>query len=245
MGAPMKGTTLLAFGTGVLAGAFAGWWAAGPSRSPAPVPAPAPAPLPTYLHPAPGLPRPTFHAELLEEAMANIERDRAAALREARANILKGALVLEIGGRTPEQLLEPWKDIEPERGTVRFSSDPEGIAKNPWMTLATVVPEEFEEALARSLDNGLRWVEPLHLAPKEAHAIRLYTEGAYRLMVDIQQRQAALRRMLADPGRFSPEERKTLSEKLQGMDGLDHRIYVRSNEPGFRIPLLFPPAPKK
>jgi len=243
MGVSMKATTLLAFGAGVLVGVLAGWWGAG--RPPSPVPAPAPTPLPPYLHTAPGLPEPVFDEKLLEEVMARIEEDRAAVRREARANILKGALVLEVGGRTPEQVLEPWKDIEPERGTVRFSSDPEGMAKNPWMTLHTVVPEEFEEALARSLDNSLRWVEPLHLAPKEAHAIRKYTERAYRLMVDIQQRQASLRRMLADPGRVSPEERKVLSEKLQEIGDIDHRIYMRSCEPGFRIPLLFPPAEGK
>jgi len=251
MSGPMKGTIVLAFAAGCLCGALAVWMLVPPApptvevpRPPWPPPSPAENrrriedPAVTTTGPDP--------LDLAREQLARLELDLAAARKEARANLLKGALVLEVGGRTPEEILKTAQDLEPEKGTVRFSSDPERLlGMGPWMTLQTIVPEEFEEALARYLDSNLRWVAPLDLAPEEARAIRDFTERAYRLMVEVQQKQGTLRRLLADKGRFTPEERKALEEKFAGLHGLDQRIYESSFQPGFRVPLLFPPAAKK
>ena len=237
----MKDSVVGAFIAGGLLGALLMWLVAHrdeppmapPTAGPTTPPPSRPVELPTARavdpEPVPRSPEPARDGAALAEAK-----------REARANLLKGALVLEVGGRTPEQILKPILDVEPRPGTVRISRERDSRMFSAWMELHTILPEEFEEALAQCLDNETRWTQGLELDADALRDIRAYTERALRTMVAIQQRQAAYRALVADPGRLSPGERKALDEKFATVGGMDQRVYELVSAPAFRLPLLFP-----
>lgn len=251
MAGPMKGATVLAFAAGVLCGALAVGFllppAPPPEKAPSPVvPAASAGPSRRPREAVPRIDAPSDrNAGELEEKVGRLEKDLAAARKEARANLLKGVLLLEVDGHAPEEILKPLQDVEPERGMLRIDHLPEAALANPWMYLYSVAPEDFEAALGKGLDASLRWVAEFDLRPEEVRAVRDFTERAYRLMVEVQQRRAALRRMLADEGRYTPEERRTLEEKFRHYEGFDFKIYTQSFRPGLTVPLLFPRADGK
>lgn len=174
----------------------------------------------------------------LERRISELESDLEIANLEARRNLVRGALVFELDGRTPEEIRNRIHFVEPTRGTVRFSSNPEQITTMAWMYLHKIVPEDFEEALQRCLDHDLQWTDRCDLQLEEIRMVRDYTEEAYRLMVSVQQRKATAKRLMEANGALSPEERARLSRALDDLD--DHRIYVRSFAPGFILPRLLP-----
>ena len=247
----MKGGIGLSFIAGVLLGGLGVWLLAGPRSIPARPVAPPPDGLevsrpstrdaqpapPAPASPAPGDPGPNVAG--LRHRLSEVEAELATARKEARANLLKGALVLEIEGQLPEELMKPLRDVEPTKGLVRFAQQSELMTQMPWMYLHTIVDEDFEEALQRSLDRQLQWTDGLDLAPEERASIRDYTERGFRLMVDLQRRAKTLRKTLAEDGGLTLEDRKALEEKLN-VATKDHAVYVRACEPGRRIPRLFP-----
>lgn len=251
----MKGALAIAFAAGTLLGGVGAWllMAPGvvPERGEGPVPSPPhparPSPAqvstgeqPGSSHDVAATREATPH---LERRISELEADLVATKKEARRNLVKGALVFELDGRTPEEILKRIQDVEPEQGTVRFGSNPEQFASMAWMYLQKIVPEDFDEALQRCLDHDLQWTNSCDLQPEEVQMVRDYTEKAYRLMVSLQQRSATVRRWLADEGALTPEERARLKKAFDGLD--DHRIYVRSYAPSFILPKLFPKEPLK
>ena len=239
------------FLAGGLLGGLGTWLLAGsrsdPERPPAPPPAPSessPPPAPPHAHAPPAIPDtnapdPGATLAALRSRVSALEGELAAARREARANLLKGALVLEVDGHLPEDLMKPLRDVEPTRGVVRLADRPELATQNPWMYLHTMVEEDFEEALQRALGHQLGWTEGLDLTPEERTSIRDYTERGFRLMVDLQRRAKTLRRQLEVGTGLTAEDRRVLQDKLN-VAVRDMNVYVRACEPALRIPRLVP-----
>jgi hypothetical protein len=141
--------------------------------------------------------------------LENLERSLAEARAEARASLLRGALHLRVGGRSPEQILERVRDVAPDPGMERFSLRPEFVTSAPWMFLHTMVEEDFEEALEACLDHGLRWAAEIG-DDEDRAALRDFTERCFRLSADLQRRAETLRRRLREETGGPANEREAM-----------------------------------